>query len=262
MPQCISNKGGFSRFAFGAVAAAVFSLLASDASAQGGDIPSPEEVPGGELRHYPYRLVGRLAMFSGPVEYIGSGTVAARKGVLTCAHNMFEKDQGFSFEIIFQRGLNGLRSLQSVKPTRIFVYSGYVAVAKKDGAATEQAFARDLAGLRFKTLLAGGVHLKPQPQLDLLKQDGVFRRSLGYGGREHDGQTLLEASGDEAWTVFRTGYFRNGSYLLEPGMSGGPTLIEGSRGAVIVAVNVSGSSILSGFRVINTQAMRFIRNSL
>lgn len=242
------------------------SLLPTNVAAQddsgGSNPPEPTEVPRGLLRSDPYRYIGRLIMAIGRADFIGSGSVISRHGVLTCGHNMFDKDNGFSIEIEFQRGLRGLQSLQNAKPSKIYVLGGYIRAVEDHGINSQQAFAHDLAILRFRAILAGGNHLSARPELELLKNDGVFRMSLGYGAAKHDGQTLLEAFSDEGWTVFREGYFKNRGYLLEGGMSGGPTVIQTGIGSIVVAVNVSGSSRLSGFRVIDRKAKKFIRRIL
>jgi len=253
---------------FSMAALAACSLLAvlqpGLASAQSDDteLLKPEVVPAGKQRNNPYRLVGRVRMFFGKHEYLGTGTVASAHGVLTCGHNMFSRYDGFSVEILFERGLKGLHSLQTVKPRSVVILGGYKNAVERKGTDSAAAFSKDLAVMKFPALLAGGQHVIARAELAWLKTDGAYRESLGYGADNHDGQTLLFVGDDSPWSVFRTGYYKNENYLLEHGMSGGPTIMGTKNGTEIVAVNVSGSGTLSGFRVIDNRGMTFLRQNL
>jgi hypothetical protein len=213
---------------------------------------------------FPYSMSGQLIFTSGRQDYQGSGAVIHRRSVLTAAHNLWDADQGWSYNIEFNRARDGRKIAKQAFSSRMFVLGGYQTYTGRFGAESLRAFAFDIGGLRFSTPPADGSFAGWKSDLRLLT-GANYNICLGYGADTHSGDELLFV---EPPTSFRSTYgafLENTSLTFEGGMSGGPVFAELPDGSMRIAgIIVAGSEDppAGGIRAINSTAAQFIARYL
>lgn len=225
---------------------------------------SPVSVAG--LRNTnPYQYVGRVTMRHGSVSYIGSGTVIKPWSVLTAGHNLYDRATGWSTNVVFQRAYNYGTYASSASASRLLILGGYSSAVNTYGNTSANAFSRDTGGIICYARPMNGGYAGWWQNPGLLT--GTFyNMSLGYGGKVHSGQELLRSAPTRAFYQVYGSWYRNTSYGIEGGMSGGPVFAQYGGNWYVAAVNVSGDynsiSTGGGVRAIDTDASNLIRNDL
>lgn len=235
------------------MAAALFLGITPEASAQ----ESPQPIGARYVRSAPFRYAGRLTFDSGGVRYIGSGTVVTYYGVLTAAHNLYDRNGGFSTSVLFERAKYGASSLSQATPSTLYVLSGYTDYANYYGSDSSAAFSRDLGGLRFSNAVAYGSYAGWTSSSKRITSDSL-KTAIGYGAEWHSGAKMLFAQTNHRSNRVRDGYYDNNGFIVEGGQSGGPVFVRGR----VAAVLVSGSSVDAGIRAVDATAAAFIRTNL
>jgi hypothetical protein len=212
-------------------------------------------------RTFPYSTIGQLLFASGRHFYSGSGTVIRPSSVLTAAHNLWDASNGFSTDLLFQRGLYGATNLSEQYASRIYVLAGYRENARRYSGESVRAFSYDLGALVFARPVAGGAFAGWWANPGLLTGDS-YTLALGYGGEFHSGDELLSVAPGAGYYAVHGGFYENDSLYFESGMSGGPVFGQSADGKLYVAGVVVASSvepITGGIRVLNSTAANFIR---
>lgn len=221
----------------------------------------PDYVGASTARTKPYSFVGRLLFRSGDGGFIGSATVIRPKSTLTAAHNLWDRQNGWSTSVRFERARYGDTYLLKAWASEIVILAGYASSVRQYGAGSRRAFAKDIGGVKFGQTLAGGAAAGYKADPSLL-EDTVPKISLGYGAETHSGRELLYSDPDETYYSAYGAYWLNDSYFLEAGMSGGPVFHCSGNPWNVIAVNVSGSDYDCGVRVLNSSAASFISSYL
>jgi hypothetical protein len=226
----------------------------------------------------PYRQSGLLSFQIGGGFAQGTATVVAPKSGLTCGHVLYSPDAGYSTNMQLFVAMAGQSSLADVhvpkkktvsagtSPIRVFILSGYQAKTLTRGDTSPAAFARDLGGIRFR----GNPNVPSFAQWSIgteILPTNAPVISLGYGAMYHGSETyglkMLQSSGRGPFQAIKgQAYWHNSTYLIEGGMSGGPTYTRINGQWRIIAINVSGSSFISGYRAIDEEAAEFIETYL
>lgn len=241
----------------------LFALLSTGAiHAQAVNRPS---LLGEELsRTFPYSMSGQLIFTSGNADYQGSGAVVFRRSVLTAAHNLWDADEGWSYNVEFNRARVGRSIAKKTYAQRKFVLGGYQSFAGRYGADSSRAFAYDLGGIRFSDAPAGGSYAGHASDFRLLTGD-TYNICLGYGAQNHSGDDLLFVEPAKAFRATYGAFMENNSLTFEGGMSGGPVFAELADGSLrVVGLIVAGSEDppSGGIRAINAAGAQFIRTYL
>ena len=209
---------------------------------------------------FPYSMVGQIIFASGEHDYQGSGTVVQKHSVLTAAHNVWDADNGWSFNVDFNRARTGEGVTQKTTASKLFVFGGYQSQVVRYGAGNVRAFAYDLGGMRFQTLPGAGSFAGWKADAKLVTGD-TYNLCLGYGADTHSGDDLLFVEPSLSFTQTYTAFYENDSLTFEGGMSGGPVFAEVKPGDFrIVGVIVAGSDTppSGGIRALNLASARFI----
>ena len=127
------------------------------------NVSRPAVIDPALAQKFPYSMAGQLIFSSGDYDYQGSGTVVNKLSVLTAAHNIWDADEGWSYDVEFNRARSGQKIGTHVMASRIFVFGGYQNAAARNGADSVRAFAYDLGGVRFKTTPATAPSLAGNP---------------------------------------------------------------------------------------------------
>lgn len=213
----------------------------------------------------PYHYVGRLTMNQGSVSYLGSGTVIKPQSVLTAGHNLYSRTAGWSTKVVFQRAYHNGTYASTASASRLFILGGYSSAVGTYGNTSSQAFNRDTGGvICYSRPMNGGY--AGWWQNPTLLTGPAYNMSLGYGGKVHSGKELLRSSPTRAFYQVYGAWYRNTSYGIEGGMSGGPVFAKSDGNWYVVAVNVSGdtSSISTGggVRAIDADTATLIKTNL
>ncbi len=234
------------------------------ASVSGQGVANPTLIGADLTKQFPYSMVGQLVFTSGNADYQGSGTVVFRRSVLTAAHNLWDADQGWSYDIEFNRARSGKTIAKHLFSSRSFVLGGYQTFAGRYGADSVRAFAYDMGGLRFSAPLADGSYAGWRP--DLRQLNGTtYNICLGYGAQIHTGDDLLYVEPSDAFTITYGAFLENSSLTFEGGMSGGPVFAEQKDGSFRIAgIVVAGSDNppSGGIRALNATSSQFISTYL
>jgi hypothetical protein len=216
-------------------------------------------------RMFPYNMIGQLLFDNGRQGYLGSGTVIRPKSVLTAGHNLFDPKTGWSTDVEFRRGNYGeFDYLSRQFARRLLVLGGYRSLSTYYGPDTLPAFSKDMGGIKFGELVAGGGHAGWAADQSLLL-GSAYNILLGYGAENYDGELLLFA--EPSLSFYRTygAFLENDSILIEGGMSGGPAFAQMDDGELYVVgiiVAASDDPETSGIRALNAKAATFIRTYL
>lgn len=196
----------------------------------------PVIAPENERLAHPSNMVGQLELISGKKEYVGSGTAVSRRGVLTAAHNLYDRQTGFSRNVIFARGRDGDEWEVRSPATRLQILPGYSSVTH---ATSAQAFGLDIGAIHTARLLTRGT--TPAPIHDdprTLHRSGQ-KIILGYGAQRNSGKHLLRSIITEPFFTYRGAFLGNEGFEAEAGMSGGPVFVEVNGVLSLSAITVS-----------------------
>lgn len=222
-------------------------------------------VIGAELTaKFPYSMAGQLIFSSGDYDYQGSGTVINKLSVLTAAHNVWDADEGWSYDMEFNRARSGRKIATRVMASRIFVFGGYQSVAARHGADSVRAFAYDLGGVRFKVMPADGSFAGWKADISLVT-GSTYNICIGYGADTHTGDDMLFVEPLSSFYQTFSAFYENDTLTFEGGMSGGPVFAQIAPNELrIVGVIVAGSDDppAGGIRAINATGARFITTYL
>ena len=228
------------------------------------NVSRPAVIGAALTQKFPYSMAGQLIFSSGDYDYQGSGTVVNKLSVLTAAHNIWDADEGWSYDVEFNRARSGQKIGTHVMASRIFVFGGYQNAAARNGADYVRAFAYDLGGVRFKTTPADGSFAGWKSDLSLIK-GSTYNICIGYGADTHSGDDMLFVEPRSSFYQTYSAFFENDSLTFEGGMSGGPVFAQVAPNDLrIVGVIVAGSDDppSGGIRAINAAAARFISTYL
>ncbi len=215
----------------------------------------PVLAPENERSANPVNMVGQMQFFSGRHQYVGSGTAVTQRGVVTAAHNLYDRRHGFSRSVIFSRGRNGNQWLVRTPITRQQILPGYSSVTQST---SDRAFALDVGVIHTLNVLASGatparVYADPR-----LLQTTQQKTMLGYGAERHSGRHLLRSTISDPFFIYRGPFLGNDGFEPEAGMSGGPVFLEINGVLTLTAVIVSSGG---GVRALDASA-RPLLNSL
>lgn len=205
-------------------------------------------------------MAGQIIFSSGDSDYQGSGTVVNKLSVLTAAHNVWDVDGGWSYDMEFNRARSGQQIATRVMASRVFVFGGYQNAVRRFGSDSERAFAYDLGGLRFRTMPAAGSFAGWKADLSLVTGD-TYNICIGYGADTHTGDDMLFVEPKLSFYQTYSAFFENDTLTFEGGMSGGPVFAQVAPNDLrIVGVIVAGSDDppTGGIRAINAAGARFI----
>ncbi len=228
------------------------------------DVSRPALSGAAQTKTFPYSMVGQIIFGSGDSDYQGSGTVVQKHSVLTAAHNVWDVDNGWSYNVDFNRARVGTEITQATTASKLFIFGGYQGQATRYGADSLRAFANDLGGLRFRTLPGAGSFAGWKAAPDLVTGDS-YNICLGYGADTHTGDDLLFVEPGLSFYKTFSAFYENDSLTFEGGMSGGPVFAELKPGDLrIVGVIVAGSDTppSGGIRVLNANGALFISTYL
>jgi V8-like Glu-specific endopeptidase len=247
--------------------ALLLGLLCAVASAFGQAVSTPDVFGESSTRQFPYSMTGQLIFTSGNLDYQGSGSVVFRRSVLTAAHNLWDADQGWSYNMEFNRARSGRSIARQTFANRMFVLGGYQTFAGRLGADSLKAFAYDMGGVRFASAPADGSYAGWKAGAALLTsaQDATFKICLGYGADTHTGDDLLYVEPIQGFHTTFGAFMENDTLTFEGGMSGGPVYAELADGSLrIVGIVVAGSDDppSGGIRAIDAKAAQFISTFL
>ncbi len=213
----------------------------------------------------PYYYVGRVTMNHGSSSYIGSGTVIKPSSVLTAGHNLYDRTTGWSTNVVFQRSYHNGTYASTTSASRLFILGGYSSAVGTYGSTSSQAFSRDTGGIICFTRPMNGGYAGWWQNPAMLTGT-AYNMSLGYGGVVHSGKELLRSSPTRVFYQVYGAWYRNTSYGIEGGMSGGPLFAQSGGNWYVVAVNVSGDtnsiSTGSGVRAIDVDTANLIKTNL
>ncbi len=227
-------------------------------------VSKPALIGAATTQKFPYSMAGQLIFSSGDLDYQGSGTVVNKLSVLTAAHNIWDADTGWSYDMEFNRARSGQKIATRVMASRIFVFGGYQNAARRYGADSVNAFAYDLGGIHFNTMPAAGAFAGWKSDLSLLT-GGTYNICVGYGADVHTGDDMLFVEPKLGFYQTYSAFFENDSLTFEGGMSGGPVFAQIAPNDLrIVGVIVAGSDNppTGGIRAINAAGARFISTYL
>ena len=213
---------------------------------------------------FPYSMAGQIIFSSGDYDYQGSGTVINKLSVLTAAHNIWDADGGWSYDMEFNRARIGQKIATQVMAVRVFVFGGYQSAVSRSGADSVRAFAYDLGGVRFKVMPADGSFAGWKSDLSLIT-GSTYNICIGYGAETHTGDDMLFVEPQSSFYQTYSAFFENDSLTFEGGMSGGPVFAQVAPNDLrIVGVIVAGSDDppTGGIRAINAAGARFISTYL
>lgn len=198
-----------------------------------GDLPV---LPRKDLRDKPYEFLGFLSFRSGGDTFFGSGTIVRPRGVLTCAHNLWDFRGGWSTNVRFERQRFRGQKNGVFRPSNLFIQPGYIEYVERTGdSETNAAFANDIAWMAFPRNLGKGVGAPYKTRFNALT-GRAYNEAIGYG----EGTTPKIGIPTLAYRrVGNTPYFLNSSYDHLGGMSGGPIFARIRRQLVVVGVVVS-----------------------
>lgn len=237
---------------------AILLLAATPLVAQSINRPA---IIGAELMNkFPYSMAGQIIFSSGDSDYQGSGTVVNKLSVLTAAHNVWDVDGGWSYDMEFNRARSGQKIATRVMASRVFVFGGYQNAVRRFGSDSNHAFAYDLGGLRFKTMPAAGSFAGWKADLSLVTGD-TYNICIGYGADTHTGDDMLFVEPKLSFYQTYSAFFENDTLTFEGGMSGGPVFAQVAPNDLrIVGVIVAGSDDppTGGIRAISASGARFI----
>lgn len=219
----------------------------------------------------PYLWSGRCTFEGGGTRYQGTGTVINASSVLTCAHLIYNESYGESINMKFALaevgGVVQTTHRSKHKARAMYFIEGYTT----HDPLSDKGFARDLGGIKIRGT-PNTPNFAPWTTDFSLLNSNHFRMSVGYGGGLHGpytaGRTMLKSSPvGPSYEQRAGGFYANFSYVIEPGMSGGPTWVYVNRQWLIAAINVAGFSVSgrpvgSGYRVLDARAARFINRYL
>jgi V8-like Glu-specific endopeptidase len=226
----------------------------------------PRQLPATYNDVYPFYLIGQVFFKSGRTDYIGSGTVAGTRSVLTAGHNVYDPDNGFSTNFEFYRNTYGpAHSFPVQVPSQRLVFAGYQQAATTYGPDSVVTFASDAAGLVFPAFLYTNGQRAASTADPALLATRYNKMLVGYGAEgAHDGDYPLYT-----WptTPFQRtyGYFyEDYSIYVEGGMSGGPLMVHAPTGWAIMGIVVSGSTrpASGGVRLLDPKLKTFIATYL
>lgn len=236
--------------------AALFPVASS--FAQG--VANPQLFGAANTTTFPYSMVGQLYFTSGDSDYQGSGTVVYKRSVLTAAHNLWDADNGWTYNIEFNRARSGRSIAKQTFSSRSFVLGGYQSYAGRFGPDSVRAFAYDMGGLRFADQPADGSYAGWRADVRLLNGN-TYNICLGYGAEVHTGDDMLFVEPTDGFTSTYSAFLENTSLTFEGGMSGGPVFARLTNGSLSIAgIVVAGSDDppSGGIRALNPLAAQFI----
>jgi hypothetical protein len=193
-------------------------------------------------------LIGQVFFKSGGLDYIGSGTVAGPRSVLTAGHNVYDADNGFSTNFEFYRNTYGpTHSFPVQVPRQRLVFAGYQQAVLRDGPDAVTSFAYDAAGLVFP---------------DFLYKGG--QRAASSGDPAHNGDVPLYTYPTTPFSDTYGYFFEDYSIYVEGGMSGGPLMVHAPTGWAIMGIVVSGSTrpASGGVRMLDPKLKTFMATYL
>jgi V8-like Glu-specific endopeptidase len=247
-----------------AAAFAGATVVAQSSAQEVHEVSYPAVLGANLTKTFPYSMGGQLIFTSGDLDYQGSGTVVYGRSVLTAAHNLWDADEGWSYNVEFNRARSGQKIAKQAYASRMFVLGGYQTFAGRYGADSLRAFAYDLGGLRLSSAPADGSYAGWTSDFRLLTGDN-YNICLGYGADKHSGDDLLYVEPSKSFNATYGAFLENNSLTFEGGMSGGPVFAELPDGSLrVVAIIVAGSDDppSGGIRGINAAGAQFISTYL
>jgi hypothetical protein len=240
----------------------VFCLLLLASAPLADAVVYPKQLPPTYNNIYPFYLIGQVFFKSGTTEYIGSGTVAGTRSVLTAGHNLYDPDHGFSTNFEFVRNTYGPNHSFPVQvPTQRLVFGGYQQAAMRDGPDSVISFAYDAAGLVFPGFLYQNgqrAASSADPALLSMRYDKLL---VGYGAEgAHDGDYPLYTYPTTPFLRTYGYFYEDYSLYVEGGMSGGPLMVRAPTGWAIMGIVVSGSTrpASGGVRMLDPKLKTFM----
>ena len=235
-------------------------LLGADL--QAGRFPQP--ITEGEVKRAPHKFMGRIRVKYPEGNFVGSGTLIKPASVLTAAHLVWDRKEGWATQAWFHRAIHGSSPALSVtRSSWVKILGGYQQQAQQYGPSSPLAFERDMAAILLPSAPAQGQHAPWLANSGLLI-DNSAKMSMGYGAYYHSGLQQLRAVPTTPYYQSNGGYYLNDSIATESGMSGGPVWAFSNGQYHEVAVVVSGDyfGTSSGVRAIDTKAFNFINRHL
>ncbi|MEX1049779.1 MAG: hypothetical protein WED15_09635 [Akkermansiaceae bacterium] len=185
--------------------------------------------------------------------------------ILTAGHNLYRQETGWGTSVVFQRSYHDGYYASSASASKLFILAGYSTAVKKGSATTNNSFSLDTGGIVCFSRPMNGDHARWRQTKKLLN-GSTYNMSLGYGGEVHNGLRLLRSAPTKGYYVVWKRYYRNATYGLEGGMSGGPVFARSKGKWYVCAVNVSKPrGVLhsgAGVRLIGADTSKLIKNNL
>ncbi len=205
-------------------------LMAFGTMAQAGYYP--DKINERLVDRHPYDKVGRLDFYSAGEGYIGTGTIVTSRGVLTCAHNLYDANGGFSTRVRFTRARNGNKNKGRSTARRLYILADY----PNHESESDIGFSRDLGAVHFPKSLGGTASVTLNPAKFFQRNQ---KEILGYGAEFHSGSYLLRARTRSRFFAYFSSFLGTNSFYTEAGMSGGPVFIRQNGKPRLYGVNVS-----------------------
>lgn len=219
----------------------------------------PTEIGESRTLENPYYYVGKMsASFSTVGGRVGSGTVIKRYTVLTAAHCLYIKPDGWADGVDFERAKYYESSRNSTYATRYAILGGYSRNSGSSGKNTAKGFSYDAGCFLCADKPANGGYAGWWANTKALTSR-IPKMSLGYGAANHDGEQMLKSAPTRTFSRSYGSYYTNTSYRIEGGMSGGPVFVKSNGKWYIAAVNVSGSSSRAGVRALSTSTTAMLK---
>lgn len=213
----------------------------------------------------PYNTVGRITILHGDHFRLSSGTVIKPQSVLTAGHNLYRQETGWGTSVVFQRSYHDGNYASTASASKLFILAGYSTAVNKGSATSNSSFSLDTGGIVCFSRPMNGDHALFRQNKKLLR-GSIYNMSLGYGGKVNNGQQLLRSAPTRGYYVLWKRYYRNATYGLEGGMSGGPVFARSKDKWYVCAVNVSKPrGVLhsgAGIRLIGADTSKLIKNNL
>ncbi len=213
----------------------------------------------------PYYFVGKLNMTfrsaSGVEQnFVGSATTIKPYSALTAGHCVYHGTMGWLRRATFERAKYYNTAASTNTVTRMWVIGGYTSNAGNGSTNTYTGFSYDAGAVICSTRPAGGGYAGWSTNTALLTGT-AYNMSLGYGSENHNGLEMLRSAPTRGFTRSTGAYYRNTTYQIEGGMSGGPVFALSGSTWYVAAINVSGGSA-AGVRALDSATTSLINTNL
>lgn len=211
----------------------------------------PTEVGEYATHQNPYYYVGKMyGGFSSVGNIVGSGTVIKRYTVLTAAHCLYIKPDGWASSVDFERAKYYGSAENSTYASRLSILGGYSNNSGSNGRNNAKGFSYDAGCFLCVDMPANGGYAGWWANSYGLTST-IPKMSLGYGAHYHDGEQMLRSAPTRTYRQSYGSFYTNTSYRIEGGMSGGPTFVRYKGNWYVCAINVAGSDTMAGVRCLS-----------